>query len=234
MMLGVNDNFTFLTIGHRGCAGLEPENTLRGVKRAIEAGCGMVEVDVHLVDGELVVIHDSTVDRTTNGVGRVDSYTLENLRRLDAGKGEKVPLIEEVLALCLGKAAVNIELKGANCVKPLIEMMENRKGPEVLVSSFDWDQLSQYKVMEPSGCVAVLVDRAKQIEKALQLAEELDAYSLNPSMRILSRNLVQQVHGSGRKVFPFTVREVADFLELREAGADGCFVDDPNMVISRL
>lgn len=101
-----------MLMGHRGAKALEPENTLLSIKRALEIGVDAVEIDVHLTkDQEIVVIHDSTVDRTTNRTGPVGSYTLEDIRKLDAGKGEKIPTLVEVIGLTKGKAKLVIELK---------------------------------------------------------------------------------------------------------------------------
>ena len=100
-------------VGHRGAAGHEPENTLRSFRKALDLGADMVELDVHLCGtGELVVIHDETVDRTTDGSGSVRDMPFHELRGLDAGKGERIPTLREVLDLLEGRAGVNIELKG--------------------------------------------------------------------------------------------------------------------------
>ena len=107
-------------MGHRGAKAYEPENTLRSIRRALELGVHAVEIDIHLSrDGRLVVIHDATVDRTTNGKGRVADLTWEELRRLDAGLGEAVPSLEEVTALVHGRAHLFIELKDRQAVEPL-------------------------------------------------------------------------------------------------------------------
>src|SRR6476646_6451219 len=92
----------FLIIGHRGAAGLEPENTLRSFTRALRIGVDAIELDVYCVDGKLVVIHDDTLERTTNGRGDVMAMSYDALRRLDAGSGERIPTLDEVLDLVAG------------------------------------------------------------------------------------------------------------------------------------
>src|SRR3989338_4292016 len=100
------------TMGHRGAAALEPENTLRSFRKAIEIGVDYVEFDIHRCkSGELVVIHDETVDRTTNGKGFVADLTLQQLKKLDAGKGEQIPALQEVIDCCKGNVKMQIELK---------------------------------------------------------------------------------------------------------------------------
>ena len=99
--------------GHRGAAALEPENTLLSMQKAIDLGVDQIELDVHLTrDQHLVVIHDTTVDRTTDGQGAVADFTLEEIKRLDAGKGERIPTLQEVIDLVRGKVVLQIELKG--------------------------------------------------------------------------------------------------------------------------
>ncbi len=97
--------------GHRGARGHEPENTLRSVRQALELGANGIEVDVHPADGRLVVIHDDTLNRTTNGAGLVAEKTFSYLRSLDAGQGERIPTLEEVFDVVNRRAVINVELK---------------------------------------------------------------------------------------------------------------------------
>src|SRR5215468_1025511 len=109
----------FMIIGHRGAAGLEPENTLRSFARAIEIGVDAIELDVYCVDDHLVVIHDDTLERTTNGRGDVMAHSFAALRRLDAGHGERIPTLDEVLAQMPAHFTVNVELKGKATAAPV-------------------------------------------------------------------------------------------------------------------
>ncbi|MFC5050337.1 glycerophosphodiester phosphodiesterase [Rubritalea spongiae] len=231
-MLDVNSEF--LTIGHRGCAGLEPENTLGAVQRAIKLGCPMVEVDVHVVEGSLVVIHDFSVDRTSNGRGSLDKFILSELRKLDVGKGESVPLLEEVFELCMGRVVLNVELKGKGCAEVLATLLKQTEAPELLVSSFDWPQLKLFRHLCNKAEIAVLVDKVKRVEAAVALAKSLKAVAINPSVPILSRELVRSCQSEGFKVYPFTVKSLDDFEKVKAACADGCFADDPRMVLESL
>src|ERR1700691_2371330 len=98
-----------LVIAHRGASGYEPENTLASFKKALEIGVDGIELDVHLSkDGNVMVIHDSWVNRTTNGIGRVENKTLKELQKLDAGNGEKIPTLQEVLDVINRKVLINI------------------------------------------------------------------------------------------------------------------------------
>src|SRR5579862_6005632 len=99
---------TLFCFGHRGAAGHEPENTLRSVRKALELGADGIEVDVYFVDGKLVVIHDDTLNRTTNGRGRLAENTFDYLRSLDAGKGERIPTLEEIFDTVNRRAVINV------------------------------------------------------------------------------------------------------------------------------
>ncbi|HOS41511.1 MAG TPA: glycerophosphodiester phosphodiesterase family protein, partial [Spirochaetota bacterium] len=141
---------SFLVIGHRGACGYEPENTLRSFEKAIALGAHMVELDVHRCrTGELVVIHDNRLERTTNGSGYVAEKTLDELRALDAGGGERIPLLREVVERVGVRAAINIELKGAGTAGPVSELIERTVGSggydtsHFLVSSFDHRELAR-------------------------------------------------------------------------------------------
>ena len=118
------ENKSFLKIGHRGACGYEPENTLRSFKKALDLGVDTIELDVHKTKDEAtVVIHDEKVDKTTNGTGFVADKSLEEIKKLDAGKGEKIPTLEEVLDLVNRKAQVNIELKGEGTARPVADII---------------------------------------------------------------------------------------------------------------
>ena len=99
-------------IGHRGASGYAPENTLKAFELALSQGCEWLELDVHLLDGKLIVIHDEQLDRTTSGQGLISDHSLDAIRRLDAGDGEKIPYLDEVIEMVDGQASINIELKG--------------------------------------------------------------------------------------------------------------------------
>jgi len=138
----------FLKIGHRWAAGYEPENTLASFKKAIDLNVDMIELDVYLCKtGELVVLHDPKVDRTTNGIGYIEEKTFEEVRNLDAGKGEKIPTLKEVFELTNRKVKINIELKWAGTAKPVSklikEYVENkwREYDDFMISSFDHYEL---------------------------------------------------------------------------------------------
>ena len=131
-----------IIMGHRGAAALEPENTLLSIERAIDIGVDAVEIDVRLTkEGELVVIHDSSVDRTTSGSGLVRDYELKALKKLDAGKGERIPTLQEVIELVGQRATLVVELKEAGTEEKVVSLIDkNSFKKNVYVISF-WHRL---------------------------------------------------------------------------------------------
>src|SRR5882762_9142732 len=151
--------------GHRGARGHEPENTVRSVRRALELGADGIEVDVYLADGQLVVIHDDTLERTTNGHGRVMEKSFDYLRTLDAGLGEKIPTLAEIFDAVNRRGVVNVELKGPHTAAPVVGLIVeyvNQRGwsqDDFLVSSFDHAQLREAKVLCPKLRLAPLITK---------------------------------------------------------------------------
>jgi len=219
-----------LCIGHRGAGGLEPENTLRSVRRALDLGADGIEIDVHCLKGALVVIHDSTLNRTTNGSGRLRRHTLAQVRSLDAGKGERIPLLSEVLDAVDRRALVNIELKGVRTAAPVRAVLEEyitRRGwaPEnFLISSFRRTELRQ---LRDSGLpIGILFARSGR--RFRPLARALRAWSIHVPLAHVTPRLVSRVHADGRKLFVFTVNERAAMDRMRQMGVDAIFSDYPD------
>ena len=155
---------------HRGASGEAPENTLAAFKLGLAQGCDAFELDVHLSkDGQIVVIHDGTIDRTTDGLGAVNEMTVEELKAFDAGswfdekyRGERIPLLEEVFDITPGHIIINIEIKGSynGQLEPaLIDLLKKRDRLDtVVISSFDWKSLRYIKELEPgskSACCTI-------------------------------------------------------------------------------
>ena len=128
-----------LKIGHRGAPGDEPENTLRSFKKALSLGVDMIECDVHLTkDGKVVVIHDPTLERTTNGKGKVRDLTLKQLQKFDAGKREKISTLEEVITLVKGKCLLNIDVKDPRVIDNVVDIISRYKFATKTFISAPW------------------------------------------------------------------------------------------------
>ncbi|HEY2328465.1 MAG TPA: glycerophosphodiester phosphodiesterase family protein [Verrucomicrobiae bacterium] len=222
--------------GHRGACGYEPENTLRSVRKALEFGADGIEVDAHLADGRLMVIHDDTLKRTTGGAGRVGEKSFAYLRSLDAGKGERIPTLEEVFDAVNRRAVINVELKGPGTAEPVVRLIvqyvqeRGWRYEDFLVSSFDRAQIQAAKNLSPEIRIGALIEKVPPGLAAF--AERLGAWSLHPGKRCVTRELVANAHQRGLKVFVFTINRPADIALMGALGVDGVFTDFPDRVVT--
>lgn len=250
-----------LVIAHRGGAGLWPENTLHAFERAAELGADVIELDVRrTADGALVVMHDATVERTTDGRGRVDSLTLDELRRLDAahrwtpdagkthplrGRGLRVSTLAEVFEKLPG-ARFNIEPKdesGASVEGLCKVIREHGAAERVVVGSFRQSLLEEFRRACPG--VATSAGPA-EASKFLALYQAGLAASYSPAMqalqlpeyaggvRVLTRGFVEAAHGRNLEVHAWTINDAADMRRLLDAGVDGIMTDYPDRLLALL
>lgn len=224
-----------IAIGHRGARGHEPENTLRSVRRALELGAAAIEVDVYFIQGELLVFHDATLERTTNGRGRLARKSLAELRALDAGKGERIPTLREVCDAVARRAWINVELKGRGTARPVAELISEYRrergwsAEDFLVSSFRRRELREFRLAGGGGVpLGVLFVRGAR--RFASVAKAFRARAIHPPLRWTTRPLVERAHALGLKVFVYTVNEPADIARMRELGVDGVFTDFPERV----
>ncbi|HEY5624052.1 MAG TPA: glycerophosphodiester phosphodiesterase family protein [Gammaproteobacteria bacterium] len=225
-----------LAIAHRGASGHEPENTLRSVAYAIALGTDWIEIDVQFVDGELILLHDDTLDRTTNGSGIAAEQSFDYLRTLNAGKGEKIPTLIEVMDLIGARVGLNIELKGGGVVDPVATLVSDYQDRRpawhgrIMLSSFDQSQIAELAAHERDFRLGLAFE--DDAESALTRAGDLNAYSINPSMAQVTAELVAEAHAAGMKVFVFTVNEPEDIVAMQKLDVDGVFSDYPDRVIA--
>ena len=174
------NNKTFTIIGHRGAKGLAPENTLRSFQIASELHVDAIEFDMHrchCCQDELVIIHDENVDRTTNGSGYVDSFVVEELPKLDADMGERIPTLTEAVNTIPPEIAMNIELKGTGTSD--LGRKYDLRDREYLVSSFYESELIDFKRIRNNVVVALLCLRCTA--NHLKVASDLDVVEINIS-----------------------------------------------------
>jgi glycerophosphoryl diester phosphodiesterase len=227
-----------LVIGHRGAAGHRPENTLASVRYALTLGVDAVEIDVQMLDGMLIVLHDDTVDRTTNGRGHFKAMSFSALRALDAGAGERVPLLEEVLALTRGQIGLNIEVKEAGIAAQVIEFVLAATTDlpawraRILLSSFDVETSATLARLRGTMDFGLLYEEA--FEPALARALALGAKSLHMSLDTLDATAIARAHKQGLEVYVYTVNSAEDIARCQSAGVDGVFSDYPDRVIAAL
>jgi glycerophosphoryl diester phosphodiesterase len=220
---------SILKIGHRGAKGYESENTLVSFKKAIDLKVDGIELDVHLsLDNELVVIHDETIDRTTNGKGFVHQFTSIALKKYG------IPKLIEVLDLANQKYLINIELKGNRTAKPVAEVLEfyikdkNCHYNDFLVSSFDWKMLKEVHLLNPKIRIGVLTEES--LEDALAFAQKINAFSIHPDYRLLSKEDVALLQENGFKVYPWTVNSIEDIQKIKSFNVNGIISDYPDKI----
>jgi glycerophosphoryl diester phosphodiesterase len=192
-------------MGHRGAPADEPENTLRSFRRALAVGVAAVELDVQLTrDGRLAVIHDETLDRTTNGKGRVKDFTLTDLQRLDAGRGEPVPSLEEVFDLVQGQAHLVVELKHPEAAGALLHFFRERRAfGSATVISFWHPAVKALKETEPRLATGVLMVGCPADPVGLARAARADTLVLN--YRYVDQQLVDAAHRQDMRVIVWNI-----------------------------
>lgn len=231
---------------HRGDSANYPENTLAAFASAIEMGVEGIELDVHLSsDGIPMVIHDETLERTTNGAGKVADLTAAELALLDAGRGEIVPTLGQVLALAQGKVRVNIELKDAAATAKVASLVKEFPALDWFASSADWDALAELSRLLP-GCEVFPLTFArpdlapwKEAERFhARAALEFNAGHGGTGISVwengLTRDDVDAVHAVGNIAWVWTINDTARAQELMELGIDAVCTDDPRVMLELL
>ncbi len=231
-----------LVIAHRGAHAVAPENTLAAFRKAIELGCDYVEMDVRPTrDGALVIMHDATVDRTTDGAGKVADLTLARIRDLDAGVkrgkawiGEKVPTFDDALAVCRGKIKVYVDHKGGPPADVIATIERHRMLEDVVIYG-SVDALREFKRLRPE--VWIMCGHPGSPEKLTQLMKDLKLETLDGHWMKWSRAEVQAAHKAGAQVwvdalglldFPFGFRRALDL------GVDAIQTDRPELLLKLL
>ncbi|MHA2179113.1 MAG: glycerophosphodiester phosphodiesterase [Candidatus Thorarchaeota archaeon] len=188
-------------------------------------------IDVHeTADGHLVCIHDHAIDRTTNGSGAVDTFTLKEIQEYDAGQGQKVPSLEDVLKFSKGKIGVNIELKLVGLEQQVASLLSRMNIiDDVVVSSFLHLSLSEIKEIDDRIKIAILFQT--EIDDLSSYAHEMGAYAINPMKELVSDQMVIDAHHSNVRVYPWTVNEEETMIQLFSRGVDGIITDHPEIGI---
>jgi glycerophosphoryl diester phosphodiesterase len=222
-----------LKIGHRGAKGHAPENTLISFQTAMDFGVDGIELDVHLTcDLQLICIHDDTLNRTTSGIGLINSFTLSELKALRIDNLHEIPKLEGVLDLINKKIFVNIELKGKNTAKPVVDVIEsylngkNWNYNHFLISSFDWIALQEVRSLNPNIALGVLTQT--DLGLAIGFADFIQAKSIHPYFHLLTKENTALMQQKGFQVFPWTVNELEDIQKIKSLRVDGIISDFPD------
>jgi glycerophosphoryl diester phosphodiesterase len=222
-----------LKIAHRGAKGYEPENTLKSVQKALDLNADGIELDVHLSsDGNIMVIHDETIDRTTNEKGLVNNFSLAELNTFLIDGKYQIPTLREVFDLVDKKCLINIELKGLGTADKVVALIEeyitekNWNYEDFIVSSFDWDLLQETSNLNSHVLIGVLTEES--LEKALAFAELIQAHAIHPDYQLLNAENVKEIQEKGFLVLPWTVDKEEDIQKIKSYNVDGIISDFPD------
>lgn len=221
----------FAVIAHRGASGYEPENTIRAFRRAIEMGVDGVEADVRLSkDGVPVVIHDETLDRTTDGVGRVADYTVDELRRFDAGLGERIPRLPELLELVDGRVGLLLELKEAEAAEPSLKIVEEMGLlDQVIFLSFHEKALERISRVNSNAYRGLIYARPGDY---ILRAKRMGCIAVAPHYRLATVKAVGFAHRLKLRVNVWTVDDPEIGRRMASRGVDGITTNKPDLILS--
>jgi glycerophosphoryl diester phosphodiesterase len=239
-----NPNHKPLIIGHRGSSAYAPENTITSFLRAIKDRSDAIELDIRILpDNYLIVIHDKSINRTTNGRGNVSKLTLDDIKRYDAGSwfdaryaGEKIPTLQEVLKVCKGKVGINIEIKSevANRTDAMIinnclnELKRYRNNDDILISSFNKKILEKIREQNSNISLGYLYDPIQRyLRNPIKQTMAISAEYLIVSNRIIRKRLVEEAHDAGVRVGVYTVNTRKQLSKVLQCNIDVVITNDP-------
>lgn len=229
-----------LVIAHRGASAEAPENTLAAFRLALEQGCDAIELDIHLSkDCRIIVCHDATIDRTTNGTGAIVGMTAEELMQYDAGSwfdgrfaGERLPLLDEVLDLVPAAVELNIEIKCTDhpdVIEAVLALLESRKRlGSVFFSCFSHDCMIRLKRAAPTARIGLLYEEDADNALTLFRRERIEGYSLHPRDIVANESHIQAAREQGLRVFPWTIDDRERMQRFIDAGVSGIITNRPH------
>jgi glycerophosphoryl diester phosphodiesterase len=218
-----------LIYAHRGASLNHPENTLRAFRHALAIGVDGIELDVHATaDGIPVVIHDRDVERTTNGTGYVDEMPLARLETFDAGDGERVPTLAEVLALVGDAAHLDVEIKGIGIERAVLDMLSHAPAVRWAISSFTWDTLRTVRQLDPVAEVWPLAEHVGN--ELFAIAAELGSPAVSLFTGAYTTETAAKLHDAGLRVIVWTVNDPQEARRIADLGAFALCTDDPQRI----
>src|SRR5262249_8577045 len=232
-----------LVIAPRGASAYEPQNTLRAFDLAIRQGAEMIELDLHVTcDNHVVVIHDPMLDHTTNLTGRVDRLTLAEVRRADAGKGERVPTLDETLDMTLGKVRRYLEIKVRSAVSPALRIIRTRRcQSKVMLASFDIEMMRMIGEEVRDTQLGLILGNAtfhpmvRWREAFPWLAFRRVNYQvLCMRVELCYGYLAARARAKGKKLYVWTADREKQFARMISIGVDGIVTNTPDRLIAYL
>ena len=219
-------------IGHRGAKGHIAENTLASIKKAIDLGADGVEIDVFkCLTGEIVVFHDKSLDKLTNGIGLIEEKTLEELKKLRVlDSQEQIPTLLEVIKSIDEDVFLNIELKGRNTAEGSLDLVKKhvKKSDNILFSSFNWDELKDLRKLDSEIKIALITREDPLL--AINPALSLNAIAINPSYKSLNKNNTSEIYKAGLKIYTWTVNDTVQISEMINLEVHGIITDFPEKI----
>jgi glycerophosphoryl diester phosphodiesterase len=224
-----------LKIAHRGAKAYEPENTLQAFQKALELNADGIELDVHLsADGHVIVIHDETIDKMTNGKGHVNTFSLSELKSFRIADQHEIPTLKEVFDLVNKKCFINIELKNADTLTKVVSLIDeyvsdkNWSYDHFIVSSFDWNALQQVHNLDSKIPIGVLTET--DLHLAVAFAETIKAKAIHPYYHLLNAENVKEIQEKGFLVLPWTVNIKEDIQKIKSYKVNGIISDFPDKI----
>ncbi|NHJ47958.1 MAG: glycerophosphodiester phosphodiesterase [Asgard group archaeon] len=220
--------------GHRGASAVEPENTIRAFIRAFDDGADGIEFDIRLTaDKKIVVIHDKTINRTSNGKGLVKDYTFDELLKFDFGLGERIPLLAEVLTNFGNNYWLNIEVKELGFEQQLVNLLKILNVKEkIVISSFKEKALIDIKKLDRSLCTAFIYNMKNPNLEHLKSSMGID--SIHPKMNLVTKRLVKKADELNLPIRTWTVDQPKDAIKLAKLGIDTIITNNPKVIAQAL
>jgi glycerophosphoryl diester phosphodiesterase len=231
----------FIT-AHRGASGLAPENTMASILLALKLGADFSEIDVQeTADGKIIVLHDSNLSRTTNQKGKIWKLSFADIQNTDAGSwfspdfsGEKIPTLESVVDLVIGKMKLNIELKTnghhIKLAERVVEIIERKNiFDQCVVTSFDLEEVKKVKLLNPKIKTGLIFSKIPQNDI---WNSEFDLFSIDK--KLATKEFIQKTHEAGKEVHVWTVNKEKKMRKLIELGVDNIITNIPNVLIKIL
>ena len=224
-------------IGHRGSKGYVAENTLESINHAILLGVAGIEIDVFkCLSGELVLSHENNLKRLTGKSGQLEKLTLGELKKFLVVGKYKIPTLIDVLKTIETPLFVNIELKGLNTAQATSKIITNLSKStswrleNFIISSFNWNELEQFRSIDKNTPVGVLVSNSMSINEAIEFGKKINAQAIHPNFKLLNEKTVKKIKNNGFKIYTWTVNSKDDINYMKKFKVDGIISDFPDKI----
>ena len=230
-------NMKVLRIGHRGSKGYVAENTLESINHAILLGVDGIEIDIFkCLSGELVLSHENSLKRLTGKSGQLEKLTLDDLKEFLVFGKYKIPTLINVLTEIRKPLFVNIELKGLNTAETTSQIIADLSqstswsSENFIISSFNWDELEQFRSFDEDTPVGVLVNKSMSMNEAIEFGKKINAHAIHPNFTLLNKKTVRKIRNNGFKIYTWTVNNKDDINFMKKLKVDGIISDFPDKI----